>query len=393
MTPQTIDDGAAARQKFLLVLLFAGFVLTGVEITLAGPMLPVFIARWSLSDSQAGTFFTVQFTASLVGVWVASFITHHVGSRVSLVAGYLLMAVGLASVNASTMGMAMFALGALGGGYGLVVPGTNLAVADIGGKKSASLVSLVNFAWSVGSVSCSPLVLLALKSGLLTKMLYVFAACGCLLTFSFLFAHFPGGKHVDPATGEKRAVPQVALLTTGALAGMFFLYVGIETSVGGWVAAYAKRLGGGAVTLATLAPMFFYGGLLVGRAGAPLALRKLHEYRLAIGSLALVVAGLILLVAASGQKLAFISIALAGLGCAAIFPICITWLSRWYGAGAGRMSGVMFSMSSLGSSAMPWILGFVSTHAGGLRVALLVPLSCAGIMSVLLLLLRRHASA
>jgi len=53
----------------------------------------------------------------------------------------------------------------------------------------------------------------------------------------------------------------------------------------------------------------------------------------------------------------------------------------------------MFSMSSLGSSAMPWVLGFVSTHAGGLRVALLVPLLCAAIMFALLMLLRRHASA
>ena len=391
MTGQSIENIAAARQRFLLVLLFAGFVLTGVEITLVGPMLPVFIARWSLSDSQAGGLSAVQFISSLVGVWLSSAITHHLSSRTSLVLGYLVMASGLAAVNASTIGVAYFALGALGLGYGLVVPGTNLAVAEIGGEQSVSLVSLVNFAWGVGAVSCSPLVLLALKVGYLSQPLLVIAGFGGVLALSFLFAHFPMGRHATPDTAKSPG-PTVELRTTVMLAAMFFLYVGIESSLGFWAAEHVQRLAGGRIGISTLAPMFFYGGLMAGRASAPWILARVHEYRLGKIEVILVVIGITLFVIARNQQIAFVSLALAGLGCAAIFPICITWLSRWYGARSVKMSGFMFSMSSLGSSGVPPLIGFVSAHAGGLRSGLMVPLACAVVMFGLLLMLRKQAA-
>src|SRR5580692_2546319 len=190
----------AIRRRYLLVLLFAGFVLTGVEITLTGPMMPQFIARWSLNDSQAGVLLAVEFSGSLAGVWLSSLITHYFGTRTSLVLGYLVVGGGLAAVNTSSMTMVFFALGALGVGYGLVVPPTNLAVAEIGGSRSASLVSLVNLAWGVGAFSSSPLVLLALKNGFLPQLLYFFAGLGCLLAVSFLFSTFPEGKHATASS-------------------------------------------------------------------------------------------------------------------------------------------------------------------------------------------------
>jgi fucose permease len=392
VSTQAIAINVAARRRYLLVLLFAGFVLTGVEITLTGPMMPQFIARWSLSDSQAGVLLAVEFSGSLAGVWLSSLITHYFSTRTSLVLGYLMVGGGLATVNTSSMTVALFALGALGIGYGLVVPPTNLAVAEIGGKRSASLVSLVNFAWGAGAVSCSPLVLLALKNGFLPQFLIFFAGFGGLLAFSFLFAKFPEAKHAA-TNSTTAAATSVGLVTTLTLAALFFLYVGVEVSLGSWAAAYAKRLAGGGAGIATLAPMFFYGGLLAGRAFAPFVLARIHEYRLVIAALILVIIGNTALVLAATQKIAFASAALAGLGCAAIFPVYVAWLSRWYGARAARLGSLMFSMSSLGSAFGPWLVGFVSAHAGGLRIGLLVPLASAVAMMCLLLLVRRQATA
>jgi fucose permease len=393
VTTQAIAINAAARQRYLLVLLFAGFVLTGLEITLTGPLMPQFIARWSLNDSQAGLLLAVEFSGSLAGVWLSSLITHYLGTRTSLVLGYLMIGGGLASVNTSSMTLVQLALGALGIGYGLVVPPTNLAVAEIGGLRSASLVSLVNFAWGAGAVSCSPLVLLALKNGLLPTFLYFFAGFGGLLAFSFLFARFPEAKHA--ASDSPAAAPLISpgLVTTLTLAALFFLYVGVEVSLGSWAAAYAKRLPGGGEGISTLAPMFFYGGLLSGRAFAPFVLARVREYRLVIAALTMVIIANTVFVLAATQQIAFASAAIAGLGCAAVFPIYVTWLSRWYGARAVRLGGLMFSMSSIGSAVAPWFVGLVSAHAGGLRVGLLVPLFSAVAMVFLLLLVRRQAAA
>lgn len=392
MTTQAIALNAAARQRYLLVLLFAGFVLTGVEITLAGPMLPLFIQRWSLTDSQAGIFFTLEFGFSLAGVWISSLITHYFGSRTSLVLGYLLIGFGLAIVNASSMNVALFALGALGFGYGLVVPVTNVTVAEIGGLRSASLVSLVNFAWGVGSFAVPLLVLVALKGAFLTKMLYIFAGFGGLLAFSFLFSHVPEHQEATPRS-ETSASPKVGMVITATLAALFFLYVATEVSFGSWAAAHVKRLAGNGNSLATLAPMFFYGGLMTGRALAPLILPHVRELRLVWTALSAVVFFGFIFVFAGTQRTAFVSVAATGLGCATVFPIYVAWLSRWYGDQITHVRGVMFSMSSIGSASAPGIVGFVSTHAGGLRAGLFVPLVCALLMIVLLFLVRRQAAA
>jgi fucose permease len=393
VSTEAIAINVRARRRYLLVLLFAGFVLTGIEITLTGPMMPQFIARWSLNDSEAGLLLAVEFSGSLAGVWLSSLITHYFGARTSLVLGFLMVGGGLATVNTPSMTIVHLALGALGIGYGLVVPPTNLAVAEIGGARSASLVSLVNFAWGAGAVSCSPLVLLAVKNGFLPQFLIFFAGFGGLLAFSFLFARFPEDKHAATNSTTTAAAASVGLGTTLTLAALFFLYVGVEVSLGSWAAAYAKRLAGGGEGIATLAPMFFYGGLLAGRASAPFVLARVHEYRLVISALILVIIGNTVFVLAGTQKIAFASAVLAGLGCAAIFPVYVAWLSRWFGARAARLGSLMFSMSSLGSAAAPWFVGFVSAHAGGLRIGLLVPLASAVTMMCLLLLVRRQAAA
>jgi len=388
-----LNGSAAARQRYLLVLLFAGFVLTGVEITVAGPILPLFIQRWSLTDARAGIFFTLEFACSLGGVWLSSFISHYLGSRTSLVLGYLVIGAGLATLNSSSMTVAQFALAALGTGYGLVVPVTNLAVAEIGGRRSASLVSLVNFAWGVGSFACPPLVLLALKNAALTKLLYVFAGFGCLLAVAFLFSQFPEDHKAASGAGTSTEAPGISLLVTGVLATLFLLYVATETSFGSWAASHVKRLAVNGSGIWTLAPMFFYGGLTIGRALAPFVLARVREFRLVICALSVVIVSGSIFVLAGTQLTAFVSVTITGLGCAAIFPIYVAWLSRWYGAQATRVRGVMFSMSSLGSSAGPGLVGFVSQNAGGLRVGLLVPLISAVAMILLLLLVRHQASA
>src|SRR3954449_6044977 len=132
--PTTLAPPArAASRTGLFTLLFAGFVLSGIATTIVGPMLPVFIRRWTLDDSQAGLFSTVQFLAALVGTAASGALMSWRGYRPALVAGYALIGYGLATLNAATHLNALIATGAFGFGYGLITPGTNLFVAAAGG--------------------------------------------------------------------------------------------------------------------------------------------------------------------------------------------------------------------------------------------------------------------
>jgi len=381
----------AQGHRNLLILLFAGFVLSGIATTIVGPMLPIFIRRWSLDDGQAGLFSTIQFLAALGGTLASSAIAAWWGYRPALVMGYALMGGGLASLNADTHGLALAATAAFGLGYGLITPGTNLFVAELGGAKSASLLNQLNFAWGAGAMICSPLIVLALERDGLGILLLGTAVFGGVLVLGLLFVSFGMQKHDVNTSGA--ASTAVGLGVTIALGAMFFIYVAMENGVGIWSAEYAKRLANGITGMTTLAPMFFYAGLTSGRAAAPLFLRHLAERKIVLGALSLAAAATALLIASRSLPIATAAVFLAGLGCASVYPIFIAWLSRWYGAAAKKIGGILFALASLGGSAGPGLIGAVSKYSGSLHVGLLVPLAGAIVLIGLVLLLGRQTAA
>jgi MFS transporter, FHS family, glucose/mannose:H+ symporter len=393
MDQQNAANAADARHRNLLVLLFAGFVLSGIATTIVGPMLPIFIRRWSLDDGQAGLFSSIQFLAALGGTLASSAIAAWWGYRPALVMGYALMGGGLASLNADTHAVALTATAVFGLGYGLITPGTNLFVAELGGAKSASLLNQLNFAWGAGAMICSPLIALALKRDRLGILLAGTAVFGAVLVLGLLLVSFGVQTHENDLNTTGAVSPAIGLGITIALAAMFFIYVAMENGVGIWSAEYAKRLANGITGMTTLAPMFFYAGLTSGRAAAPLFLRHLAERKIVLGALSLAAAATALLIASRSLPIATAAVFLAGLGCASVYPIFIAWLSRWYGAAAKKIGGILFALASLGGSAGPGLIGAVSKYSGSLRVGLLVPLAGAIVLIALVLLLGRRTGA
>ena len=391
-TTIAIPERTEGKRTRLLAVLFVGFILSGIATTIVGPMLPVFIRRWGLDDGQAGLFSSIQFLAALVGTVISGAWMAWRGYRPSLVAGYALIGGGLAALNASSHGNALAATAAFGLGYGLITAGTNLYVAEAGGARSASLLNLLNFTWGLGAMACSPLIAMALRNGWLRGLLSSYAIFGCLLALALLFVQFGAEKHEKVIDTSDAPASRVGRGVTIALATLFFIYVGMETSIGVWAAEYSRRIANGITNITTLAPMFFYAGLTSGRGLAPLVLLSLSEAPVVLGALSLTALGVITLIFSSTLKLAIAAVFVAGLGCASIYPIYIAWLSRWYGARAKRIGGFLFALASLGGSAGPWLVGTVSKDAESLRVGFLGPRLSALIMIVIVLGLRRQTA-
>jgi FHS family glucose/mannose:H+ symporter-like MFS transporter len=391
--PALAEVSATEKQTRLIALLFAGFVLTGVPTVIMGPILPVFISRFALNDAQAGLFFTVQFATSLAGVWLNTALSSWRGYRPGLVVGYILTGAGLSFLNAPTHGLALAATSAYGLGYGFTSPSTNLTAAEVGGKNSAGLISLLNFAWGIGAVACSPLIMLAVRHRHLSTLLVVLAACAWALAVAFLFVKFPADTHAENSETPANVpggIPGVAF--TSGVASLFFIYVGTEASIGGWAAEHAKRLTREVTSLAMIAPTFFYGGLMSGRAAATLVLVRVRGTYVITCALSLAVIGVAMVIAAPSQRIAVVGLAIAGAGCASIYPLYIAWFSRWYGTAARKFGGLVFSMASFGGSALPWLVGVTSTRFGSLRIGLLVPLAGCLVMAMVIAALHRQRS-
>jgi MFS transporter, FHS family, glucose/mannose:H+ symporter len=170
-----------------------------------------------------------------------------------------------------------------------------------------------------------------------------------------------------------------------ALGAMFFLYVAVETSVGGWIATLAERARFGAGQAWIVAPSVFWAGLLAGRGMAPLWLRRASERRLTLVGLPVACLGILVLVLSHHRQWITLAGAVVGGGLAAVFPITVTLLAH-FGGREKRIAGPMFGLASLGGMVMPWLVGAISTRSGSLQAGLLAPLLCA------LLLIYLHAT-
>jgi FHS family glucose/mannose:H+ symporter-like MFS transporter len=391
-TLQSKAEGAAEAKvtKNITTLLFIGFAVNGIVTVILGPILPVLIARWTLSDSQVAWFFPTQFIGSWLGTVVSSAVIARKGYRLPIGIGYVMLGLGVAGLTSPNLYGALAATFTYGFGYGLLTPGTNLYIAENGGTRRASAVSLVNFTWGIGAVACPLLILLALRFHHLAVFLWMVTAAGGAVAAAVFLLPWNRQSGAEENAGAKdeeaRKVPHVGII----LAALFFIYVGAETGTGGWVAALAKRLVHGAGTNYTIVPMFFYGGLLIGRGLAPLALRRIRENNLVLMLLGLAACGLVVVQRANSIALMDIGVAMAGLGMSAIYPVYIAWLSLWYRERARKIGGVMFALASLGGAFAPWLVGFISKETTNLKMGLLVPLASVVTMLVLVSVLRRE---
>ncbi|MGA9543675.1 MAG: MFS transporter [Candidatus Sulfotelmatobacter sp.] len=366
------------------VVLHCGFVVTGIVTTLIGPILPIFIARWSLSDQRAGLFFTAQFCGSMAGVASIRWLIGR-GYRQAFVCGFFLIAAGVAGLNLGSNVACLVATFVFGCGLGQALSTGNLWVAEIYKTRRVAALSILNLVWGIGAIACAPLVMLAQRHEAISSLFYALAA-GSALTAMIL-----AGMNLDPAEaneGEEQPKPglqeRISRRSTLSLAALFFLYVGSENSVAGWVASLTKRMNSDSGDLWALAPMFFWGGLIAGRALVPMLPVRRFERTLLASGLILAAASICLLLQARTFASIAVSVSTAGLGLAAIYPILVAWLVKAFGERSRRIGAIMFALAGMGGAVMPWFVGLASTGTGSLRAGLLVPL--AGCLAMLALI-------
>jgi fucose permease len=272
----------------------------------------------------------------------------------------------------------------MGVGMGLTIPTTNLLVSELNPRRRAAALNFVNLAWGLGAVLCPFLVAGLDHLRHLAWLPYGVAAFLVLLTVILARATFPD------APVEKQGSQVTALNSriwrsrfVPILGALFFIYVGSETSVGGWIATYAHRTMANPGTKWEMMPAFFWAALLGGRAIAPAVLRKVSEIHVAQIGLTMAGVGVVLLLLARNGWALAASVALSGLGFSSVYPIAIAMLSHKFGKFATRIGGLTFTLAGIGGATLPWLVGYLSTSFGRLEVGLLVPL--IGCISMLLL--------
>jgi FHS family glucose/mannose:H+ symporter-like MFS transporter len=385
---QILEKASPSSQSVIFGLLCAGFVVNGIVISFIGPILPVFMAKWGLDDSRAGLFSLVQFSGSFAGVLLSSALISAKGFKPAITLGVAMLGLGFALLNAPTFALALAASGIYGLGYGFATPGTNLWVGESYGVRRASALSIMNLAWGAGAISSSPLAMLTVRTSHVTPLLYFVGAVCAVLALVLLRMPFGKPPHEEESAAAETKANAAGTGVAVLLGILFFVYVGTEVGTSYWAPAHAQRATLWTSNTWTLAPMFFFAGLLGGRGAVAAILLRWKEVTVAVGGLLLAATGELIFLTARSRLTLFGGAFLAGLGLSGLFPIFIAWLSKWFGARARKVGGVMFALAAGGSALMPPLVGVVSRFAGSLRYGLLVPVAGCVIMLAVIGLLR-----
>ena len=342
----------AKRSEAIQPSLFAAMVLAGIATTMLGPLLPRLESRWQIGDATAGLLFAALFLASVATGALVGPLAMRYGYLLLVRSGLVLSSLGTVMLAMSPWPEAIGAVAMIGCGLGLFVPAANLGV--IGSRS----VMLVNFAWSIGAVG-GPLLLASFPHAFLWSL---------SIAMAFTSAGRSGVlARVAEAVGSGKPPMSKATAVTAAFV---FLYVGVESSLDGWLTSYASRSSGTRYLWAAL-PSVFWVGILIGRFLATLALARLGTARLLGICLVVAFGGTCLLLSTSQPWVILAATALTGLGLAPVFPLAVSSYSE--STKAEKSAGLIFAAGGLGGASIPALVGSVSEGSGGLRFAMALP--------------------
>jgi FHS family glucose/mannose:H+ symporter-like MFS transporter len=349
----------------MIFALSFGFFFTGMVVTLLGPILPVLAAKAGLSDAQSGALFTAQFVASLLGVAASAWFGSRVHVRNILLGGYIMQAVGVGAYLSDSLPGIMAGAALSGLGFGATMPKTNLVVAELSG--SAAL-NVLNAAWGLGAVSWPLFATIILQRSVLRNALIPLS--GFLLVAGFLIYVRLKDADVQVASSQPNVPAGTVDMRAAALVGLImFLYVGVETSLAGWLPTFLQRLNP-ASEMAASATSPFWGALLASRFSAPFILRRIGDEKFATAGLLIALSGVVGCMVARTPITIMLCGAVAGLGLGPVFPNAISHLSRQSGLTSGWKT-LLFGTGGLGGASVPAVFGAISDRTGNLRLGIL----------------------
>ena len=187
-------------------------------------------------------------------------------------------------------------------------------------------------------------------------------------------------EHLPEATakpGTYGGAGWVALAIPLPLMILVFCATGTENATGGWLAAYAQRLGATADTTIGTATAFWAGLLGSRLLHSVRAMQRLNERIVLPATVALMALGLAVLVAWPGGAASVGAAFAVGFGAGPVYPLLLAMVLRrreWRG---------VFVLAGAGASAVPLLTGAVSSWMHSLSAGLGVALAAAGLMAVL----------
>lgn len=334
---------------------FAAFVVLGLATASLGPTLPGLAERTGTDLAEISVLFTAWALGYLLGSVLAGWLYDHVPSHPVLTVVLAAMAAAMALIPAIPLLWLLVAvILLLGVAGGTLDVGGNALLVWVHRDKVGPFMNGLHFFFGLGAFLSPVIVAQAVRiSGSISWAYWVLAALILPVLVWLARLRSPSPQ----TTSEDDPATRVDHLLVALIAVFFFLYVGAETSFGGWIFSYATGMGLADEAAAAYLTSAFWGALTLGRLLAIPIAARFKPASMLVGDLAGCLASLAVILLWPGAAAAMWIGALGlGLSMASIFPTVIS-LAESRMTITGRVTSWFFVGASLGGMTLPWLIG------------------------------------
>lgn len=363
VSPSTSQARRAALG--LVMLAYIAFISLGLPDGLLGVAWPSIRADFNLPlDALGGLIFS-----TMLGYLVSSFFSGRILSRLGV--GNLLAASCAATgfcllgYTLSPAWWVMVALGLVAGlGAGAIDAGLNTYIAANHGE---TLMQWLHASFGVG-VTLGPLIMTGALNLFGAWRVGYWAVGPAQLLLAACFALTAArwkSQQKPPAEGETHLMDyKTSLWSTLKQVGawlsilLFFVYTGIELTLGYWVYSLLTEARGMVPGVAGLVTGSYWATFTVGRVLAGIFTRRIPSHKLLTGAMLLALVGAVLLWWNPAEWVSLAGVALVGFAIAPIFPGLVSGTQgRVSAAHTANTIGMQISAAGLGIAALPSLAG------------------------------------
>jgi len=308
-----------------------------------------------------------------------------IGLAADLLAMTLLAASSLLEdVPAAAYGILLVATGALGFGFGAVVMATNIYAQVFSPGRENRAVLILNTLLGAGTALAPLLVTLFLGLGAwwLLPVMVAASVLGLLLVGTKQPLAATTG---DASTSSSKGLPSQFWLFAAAV----LLYGIAETLNGNWSGPYLTGERGISEQVGSYALMAFWGMVTIGRLiFAALSSGKVVRW-IYIGLPAMLILAFQAVAHVRGEAASVFAFGLAGLGCSAFFPLCISLSGQAFPRFAESTSGILiafyqtgYGIAAFGVGPLRELVGLSFSRIYSLGSLIAALMLCVAIMAV-----------
>jgi fucose permease len=312
-----------------------GIFVYGIIAAMLGTILPDLSKKYSLTPKQNGNIALIQALGLMIGSFCSGPLMDIYGKQVGMLLGLGLVAVSLFALRAAggytPVALALFVLG-LGGG--VVVNGANSLNTVIDPIHPSSIANLLNLFFGLGGL-VTPFVAANLFKSDSKKLTFFAAILAVVALAASIPAPYPppsGAMAFNFAMAAGLLVNPKVLLP----ALLLFLYIACEVGVWNWLVRHLIAQGVNEKRAMTILSLGFALGLIVGRVGISRVLLTVDPKTVLIGAAIAMAVTTYLMLQSSNPTVAWISVFVAGLAMAPVFPTTLGYLGSEFIQTAAR---------------------------------------------------------